>query len=143
MSKFLTELDCSLKDNSDNIWVLDKKLVYYSDLLKAIITAPEVFNTDFASVPRVPVIYEMFGDTAHRESVIHDLLFCKNSSDFVVFDDGLKHDISFMQANGVFYEAMVCRGKSYIVRHGMYYGVVAGGYTSFHKRNVMDRLEGK
>jgi hypothetical protein len=140
MSEFLTELDCDLKKDSDTIWVLNKPLVYYSSLLKATITAPALFNTDFASVPRVPIFYMMFGDRAHREAVNHDLCFCKDAADFIVFDDGLKHDISFMQANGVFREAMKIRGKSFIVRQGMYLGVVLGGYFSFHKRNVMDKL---
>jgi hypothetical protein len=140
MSKFLTGLDCDLKEESDKVWILNSPLEYYSDLLKATITAPATFNTDFASVPRVPVFYMMFGDRAHREAVIHDLLFCKDVSNFVIFDNGLKHDISFMQANGVFREAMKVRKKSFMVRQGMYLGVVLGGYFSFHKRNVMDKL---
>jgi Protein of unknown function (DUF1353) len=132
MSKFLTELDCDLKPGSDSIWVVNTPLIYESDIL-GLITVPAQFETDFASVPRVPFIYELFGDKAHREAVIHDYLYRKDSNPVA----------TFMQANNVFYEAMACRGKSFIVRHGMFYGVVIGGYFSYHKMNVMDKIEGR
>jgi hypothetical protein len=90
MSKFLTELDARLKDD-DKVWVIGRSLVYESDLLGKIIV-PVDFETDFASVPRVPIAYELFGDRAHRESVIHDYLYRIDS----------KPPASFSQANDVY-----------------------------------------
>lgn len=128
MSKFITDLDCDLKDD-DCIWVVKSPLIYQSDIL-GIITVPVGFETDFASVPRVPFIFELFGDRAHREAVIHDYLYRKDSNPLATFS----------QANNVFFEAMRVRGKSWLVCHGMYWGVVIGGYFSYHKHNVADKL---
>jgi hypothetical protein len=130
MSKFLTDLDVRLKDD-DKVWVIGSSLVYQSDILGGFkVEVPPGFETDFASVPRVPIAYTLFGDRAHRESVIHDYLYRIDSVP----------EVSFETANSVFYEAMECRGKSWFVRWAMYLGVKLGGFTSYHKRQVGDRL---
>ncbi|MFH2076618.1 MAG: DUF1353 domain-containing protein, partial [Pseudomonadota bacterium] len=67
MSKFLTELDARLVKD-DRIWKLDSPLIYESDLL-GLIEVPEGFETDLASVPRVPFVYMLWGGKAHREGV--------------------------------------------------------------------------
>lgn len=127
MSEFKTELDIKLiKD--DKVWWVDSPLVYQSDLLNATITVPKGFQTDLASVPRVPIAYIAFGGRAHRESVIHDYLFRIDSCPVV----------TFMQANKTFLEAMKVRGKSLFVRMSMYAGVCVGGYFLFHKKKVQD-----
>ena len=128
MAKFLTELDVKLKKD-DRIWIINSRIIYESDLV-GIIIVPEGFETDFASVPRIPVFYILFGDRAHRESVIHDYLYRSDSFP----------SVSRGQADNVFLEAMRCRGKRFFVRYAMYWGVRAGGWTAYHKRNVGDRL---
>jgi len=128
MSKFLTELDARLKDD-DCTWLLDSPLVYESDLVGKI-EVPAGFETDFASVPRVPIAYMLFGDRAHREAVLHDYLYRTDSVP----------QATYSQANEVFYEAMELRGKGWIVRHCMWLGVVLGGWTAFHKKHVGDKL---
>ena len=128
MSQFLTELK-TLFGKDDSVYYLDRTLVYKSDLLGCIIEVPEGFETDLASVPRIPIAYEAFGGRAHREAVIHDYLYRKDSRPVV----------SFSQANRVFLEAMKVRGKSFCVRWGMYLGVCVGGYFSFHKKNVFEK----
>jgi hypothetical protein len=128
MSKFLTGLDARLTDK-DSVWILDKSLVYESDLV-GIVEVPEGFYTDLASVPRIPIAYEAFGGRAHREAIIHDYLYRIDSRPVV----------SFMTANKVFLEAMKVRGKGFFTRHAMYLGVCAGGIFSFHKKNVMDEI---
>lgn len=144
MSKFITELDVRLRDDCDSIFVLNTPLVYVSALLKCTIKVPheyvtdinkgasyiQNFETDFASVPRIPFIYDAWGDRAHREAVIHDYLFRKDSIPVV----------SFMMANRVFLEAMECRGKPFYIRYPMFYGVCIGAYPSYHKRFVGDKL---
>jgi hypothetical protein len=130
MSRFLTELCADLKPCSDNVWIIDKPLIYESDLV-GIIVVPICFETDFASVPRVPIAYMAFGGRAHREAILHDYLYRSDSIPTV----------TFMQANKVFLEAMKVRGKSFFVRWAMYSGVVAGGYFSYHKKNVMDKIK--
>lgn len=115
-SGFLTELE--VRSIDDKRWSLTRPLSYQSDLLDACIHVPEGFVTDFASVPRVPIVYTAFGDRAHRESVIHDYLY-------------QKHLVSRKLADKIFLEAMKARGKKWWVRTGMYLGVRLGGRSSY------------
>lgn len=128
MAEFITSLDCKLRDE-DSIWCLDSPLIYISDIVGKV-EVPTGFETDFASVPRIPIAYMLFGDKAHCESVIHDYLYRKDSVPLV----------SYSQANDVFLEAMKIRGKSFFVRYSMYWGVVLGGWTAYHKKNVYDKI---
>lgn len=122
MPKFLTELNC--RDLDDNRWELLSDLVYETDVAMMYflptfkITVPRGFVTDFASVPRVPIIYSLFGDRAHREAVVHDYLY-------------QTHFVPKALADKVFLEAMKARGKGWFVRFGMYLGVVLGGASSY------------
>ncbi len=130
MSKFLTELDARLKDD-DKIWILDSPLIYQSEILAGFnVEIPAGFETDFASVPRLPFFYTLFGDRAHREAVVHDYLYRSDSIPLVAFST----------ANSVFLEAMACRGKSWFIRWPMFLGVKFGGHASYHKRKVGDFL---
>lgn len=128
MSRFLSELDCHLKN--DKIWVLNKHLFYYSDILKKIIRVPEGFETDLSSVPRVPFVFWFWGERAHREGVLHDYLYRQDSVPLVTQDI----------ADRIFKEAMKSRRKSIFVRWPMYLGVCIGGWCSYHKKKVFDKL---
>lgn len=127
MAKFLTIL--SGNSLNDKIWELAKPLIYESDIIGKI-EVPEGFQTDFASVPRVPIAYTLFGDKAHHEAVIHDYLYRIDSIP----------QASYSQANDCFLEAMKVRGKSLFIRYSMYWGVVIGGWANYHKRYVGDKL---
>ena len=127
MSNFLTELDATLVSD-DVIWELGSDLVYQSDILNTTITVPKGFKTDFASVPRwIPVASNALIDRAHRESVIHDYLYCIDSIPVVTES----------QANSVFLEAMTLRQKPFLIRWCMYLGVCLGGFAAFHKVTVL------
>jgi hypothetical protein len=128
-SQFITDLVISLVDE-DKIWLLHEPLVYDSELLDCTVTVPVGFQTDLASVPRVPVLYVKWGNRAHREAVIHDYLYRIDSIPVVTFD----------QANNVFKEAMVARGKTKDIYEGMYKGVCLGGKSSYHRKYVEDKL---
>ena len=119
-----------MKDGSDEIYILNEPLIYRSDYLKRFIVVPAEFNTDLASVPRVPFIFLLWGGRAHREAIIHDLLFRIDSVP----------NVSFFAANWVFLEAMKSRGKPYYIRHPMYAGVCIGAYPHYHKKGVADKL---
>jgi len=125
MSKFITPLDAPLRDDSDEIYVLRSRLVYMSDIAGMIIV-PAGFQTDLASVPRLPFTYAFFGGRAHREAVLHDYLYRTDSNP----------NVSFMDANRVFFEAMATRGKPAYISYPMFWGVCAGGLPSYHKREV-------
>ncbi len=55
-------------------WLLLEPLRYRSDLLGRVIEVPAGYETDFASVPRLPLAYLLAGDTGHAAAVIHDYL---------------------------------------------------------------------
>ena len=128
MPKFITDLEVTCIN--DGAWVLNSPLRYASDLLNDLVDVPVGFETDFASVPRVPIAFTLFGDRAHREAVLHDYLYRIDSIPLVTIS----------QANDVFLEAMKERGKGYFVRYAMYWGVVLGGWTAWHKKMVKDKL---
>ncbi len=128
MSEFLTPLDG--RWITDDRFMLLSPLIYQSDLLRrtpglksdmadGILRIPAGFVTDFASVPRVPIVYTLFGDKAHHESVPHDFLY-------------QTHPTTKPVADKLFREAMVSRGKPYYVVEGMYWGVVLGGRSSYN-----------
>lgn len=124
MARFLTTLDIAVID--DTLFRLEKPLVYDSDVLKARITVPEGFYTDLASVPRVPLIYTLWGGRAHHEAVLHDYLYRIDAEPVATCEE----------ANSVFLEAMKLRGKGWWISYPMYAGVCIGGPGSFHKRKV-------
>jgi hypothetical protein len=143
-SGFQTSLDVRLKDGSDGIWIVDSPLKYWSEFLNCLIVVPpwfetkepdpegepSFFETDFASVPRVPFAYSLWGDRAHREAVLHDYLYRFDSVPVVTYS----------QANDVFLEAMKSTGKPWYISYPMYAGVVALGWTAYHKKRVRDKL---
>jgi hypothetical protein len=75
------------------LWELVEPLVYESDKAAMTITVPAGFQTDFASVLRLPVIYLFFGDKAHAPATVHDFLYTSKIIPRALADD-------------VFYEAM-------------------------------------
>ncbi len=132
MSAFLSHLDG--RWITDKTFMLLADLVYQSDLLGVTLTIPKGFVTDFASVPRVPIVYMMFGDRAHHESVVHDYLYQTHRARIPEPQAlllGPWRDVSRAKADKVFLEAMETRGKSAFVRRGMYWGVVLGGRSSY------------
>jgi hypothetical protein len=125
MAKFLTELDCHLKATCENIWILDSSLIYESDIVGPV-SVPAGFETDLASVPRLIVIYELWGNRCHREAVIHDYLYRIDSVP----------QASKLQADRTFLEAMKVLGKPFYIRWFMFAGVAAFAWMSFHRRKV-------
>lgn len=126
-SRFITKLsltELGLKDGRV-IYSLNKPLIYFSNKLGRI-EVPENFQTDLASVPRVPILYMIWGGRAHHEAVLHDYVFRINSIP----------KASFSAANSLFKEAMKVRCKPWYVRSPMYAGVCVGGRSSYHKLKI-------
>lgn len=129
-SAFLTDLTTKLKDGTDKVWIVTEPLQYWSHLLSMKIEVPAGFETDFASVPRVPIAYQLWGNRAHREAVLHDYLYRKDSNPVV----------TCACANEIFFEAMKATGKPRRIYYPMWWGVVIGGWTAYHKKNVEDKI---
>jgi hypothetical protein len=123
MSAFLTELVTECVDSNAcdgrGIWKIVTPFQYRSDILGKTIKIESGFLTDYASVPRLPILYTFFGDTAHKSSVVHDWLYHH-------------HEICDEQtANKVFFEAMKVEGVVSWRRFFMYLGVKLGGSSSW------------
>ena len=76
MSAFLTELQVKpATGKDDGQWELLADLIYQSDVAGMTFTVPKGFVTNFASVPRIPIIYELAGDTSSEAATVHDFLY--------------------------------------------------------------------
>lgn len=127
MAKFLSPVICA--NLTDSVWQLHEPLIYESDILGNI-EVPAGFQTDLASVPRIPIIFELWGNRSHYEAVIHDYLFRVDSIPHATLD----------QANKVFFEAMGVRGERNFIKYFMFWGVSLGGCAQYHKRKIWDSL---
>lgn len=71
-SHFIGFLDVRLDGDDSETWTLLSPLSFYSEKMKVMVTAHPGFRTDFCSVPRLPIIYSILGNRAHKMGVIHD-----------------------------------------------------------------------
>lgn len=129
--QFRTHLCVELKEGSelDPVWVLTEPLIFWSKIIGQI-EVPEGFNHDFASVPRLPIIYSLWGDRVHKCAVLHDYLYRIDS----------KPVVSCSLANQVFLEAMKAQGTAWYIRWPIYLGVALCGFFSFHRWSVFESL---
>jgi hypothetical protein len=117
MSEFMTRLCVEEVDEFAGIWQLTHPLVYRSDLLGRTLTVPGDFQTDFASVPRLPVVYLAAGGRGDRAAVVHDWLYStqcvdRSTADKVLREALLASGYSDMLANA-FYVAVRSFGESH------------------------------
>lgn len=124
MSKFLTDLDVVLLSDSANSdrgsWKLQNELIYQSDVAAQVFVVPAGFVTDFASVPRVPLAFDLVGDTAHAAATLHDWLYTT-------------HPVSRDMADAVLQEAAKVSGVSPFKAWLMWAGVRMGGASHWTK----------
>jgi hypothetical protein len=75
---FITKLVVEELDDAANdergLWQVMEALKYESKGLGTFVV-PIGFQTDFASVPRIPIAWLLCGDTAHPAAVLHDYLY--------------------------------------------------------------------
>jgi len=112
-SRFLTELVARLPLGDGDAWVLDAPLIFESARHGRIVV-PAHTETDFASVPRLPLAYLLTGNTAHYAAAVHDYLYSRAR-------------LPREQADEIFLEAMEACGVPGWRRRLMYAGVRLGG----------------
>jgi hypothetical protein len=68
---------------SDQSWQLNLpfRASVSDDAHRRVIEVPAGFVTDFASVPRLPVVFLLAGDTAHKPALLHDYLYSLGGDD--------------------------------------------------------------
>lgn len=84
-----------------------------------LIVVPEGFETDLASVPRLPILYLAMGNTGHKAAVLHDWLYSISS-----------HKRS--TCDYYFYHALRESGMNYLHAKAMYIGVRLGGWKAYN-----------
>lgn len=91
MSGFVTRLCLENADGQDDgKWVVMSPLVYQSDVAGRAITVPAGYETDLASVPRLPFVYWLTGGTSNEAAVVHDYLYSTHLVDRKTADAVLK-----------------------------------------------------
>lgn len=119
MSQFLDRL--TVTEIDDHIFaVAYRPFRYQSDVAGQILTVPIGFYTDFASVPRLGLIYSMLGDLAHQPAVIHDWIYYSAITTKEV-------------ADLVLLEAMEVIGLPVWRRYPIYWGVKFGGFHAWNQ----------
>lgn len=76
MGRFLTKLRVERLPNRNGRkqWMLTDWLIYESSAV-GLILVPPGYVTDFASVPRLPLVYLFFGGQSDEEATLHDYLY--------------------------------------------------------------------
>lgn len=103
-------------------FILEKTYKYKVNGL--VITIPEGFETDLASVPKVfRNIVNSYGKNYTRASIVHDWLYSKECD----------IDITRKQADDIFLQIMKERGVNFIKRQAIYLAVRTFGKSHFRK----------
>lgn len=98
--KFVGQLETRLlRDDRAGLFQLLAPFSFQSDRLGRIVTAPAGFQTDFCSVPRVPLAYDMLGNRARMAGTIHDWLYSS-------------HEVTREQADELLRDMLVIDGVS-------------------------------
>ena len=118
MSSFLTSLDVRYLD--DNKWVLLAPLVVVA--ANRLIRVPAGFVTDFASVPRIPFAFMLFGNVGHRSATVHDYLYSTGQ-------------VSRADADAILKELLQAEGAGTIRANLMYAGVRVAGGSHYKERH--------
>ena len=114
---FLSLVEVEILD--DELFRVVRPVRYQSAALPAIIVVPEGFVTDGSSVPRLPIVYWLYGGRARKAAVIHDFLY-------------QTHICPKAIADAVFLEAMrLIPDLPGWARRAMHQGVVLGGQSSY------------
>lgn len=129
MGKFVTPLRA--EKLSERNWELLEALIYKSDTLSDYIVVPKNFVTNFASVPRIPFMYLLFGGIGDEAATLHDWLYSTLCS----------IDVSRAKADkilrGVIIECLTKDGKAkwkaILIAYAMWAGVRIGGASHWKK----------
>lgn len=124
MGVFTSQLNVVLCNDTSHegrgAWQLTEPLTYDSSLTGKTYTVPSKFITDFASVPRIPVLFDLFGDSAHEAATLHDWLYSTGAEPRQTCDK-------------LFFEAMISTGISEWKSQIMYIAVRSFGWLFYKK----------
>ena len=102
----------------DERWRLTAMLAFASAKYDRMVIVPKGFETDFASIPRIPLAYWLFAGVGQAAAVVHDALYGEGQVPRKVADD-------------IFLEAMEACGVSAWRRWPMYWAVRTFGASRY------------
>jgi len=79
-----------ITDDESGLWELTAPLSFTSVVAGCTITAPAGHRTDFCSVPRVPLAYDMLANRARKAGTLHDRLYLTHELPREVADQVLR-----------------------------------------------------
>ncbi len=97
-------------------------------MLDTTLVVPEGFITDFASVPRWPLVFLVAGGRADEAAVLHDMLYTTRRYPLLI-------------ADAAFREAVVSLGYSPLLAELMFAGVRALGTYTWAAPNVPQGIQ--
>lgn len=112
--EFLSQLDTRTLTDKSNRLLKD----FVISIKGKLIVIPEGFETDFASVPRIPLFYTLVGGRGKKAAVVHDYLYASNFFNRKLCDD-------------IFYDALRETGMGWFSANIMYTGVRLGGSSAY------------
>lgn len=125
MGKFLSKLDVEQVEDTSaegrGTWRLLAPLIYEANS-GVTYTVPAGFVTDFSSVPRIPVVFDLMGDRANYAGTLHDWAYSKDST-----------IPTRLMADGLIKEAALAQGCPSWVAWALYFGVRIGGQSHWRK----------
>ena len=107
------------------LYKLLSPLVYWSAKYNRLFVVKEGFITDFGSVPRLPVIYTLFGEIAEEPYPLHDMLYSTG-------------ELPREDADAVLLEALEAVGISRWKRLPVYSGVRVGGQSRYCEKEPIE-----
>lgn len=109
MGKFETKL--RVEKISERCWKLTDPLVYRSDTIGVIIVDTG-FVTNFASVPRLPFMYMLFGGVGDEAATLHDWLYRKDHTQSTGNERKIDRETADKVLRGVIIECLTNDGSS-------------------------------
>jgi hypothetical protein len=119
-ARFITDLETRQVPGQPGKNILTAVLSFWSNVVGAQIDVPAGFISDFASVPRVPIVFEMFGGDIGDDpaAALHDYLYSTRKYPRETCD-------------AIFKEALRACGVSAWRAYAMWLGVRAGGDSHY------------
>lgn len=115
---FITNLQVELQEDRKTWKVLSDFI--YEDKEYGPIVVPAGFETDFASVPRIPIVFELVGQYGHAAATLHDYLYTTGK-------------FSRSDCDKIFFEALRSTGIARWRANMMWAGVRLGGAKHYSK----------
>lgn len=121
------------------LWRVFEPLLYWSDLLQCWLIVPAGFVTNYASVPRLPIVYAWCGDRVYEPPAGHDLAYTLHAVLVATVDEQFRvlatqlEPVTRKDADDLFLESLLTQPEAVdeATAHAMYAGVRLGGESSW------------